>query len=331
MPDSRVCRPYSSTEDDYLRDHFLAQSHNQMAEAIGRTARSVAGRCSRQGWTVDRSWSVVDLAMLRAWYAERTGKRLDLDGLAVRLHRHKTNICRKARELGLSDLCRTTGYRRTRKFENAEDRRAAMSALRREYFRTHPHPRGALGHKHSVETRAIIGAKSRAAHERRTPAQRSVMARKSVMTRVEIYGSACLILPEGANPYSRAAGGYREDIGIYVRSAWEANYSRYLNWLIEQGEILSWEYEADTFVFHGETRGAITYRPDFKVTERDGSIVYHEVKGWMDGPSKTRLKRMKKHYPDVRIVVIGEDEYKALSKWKGLIPEWETGTKRKPK
>lgn len=147
------------------------------------------------------------------------------------------------------------------------------------------------------------------------------------MTRLEKYGHAAG--PMGLNtenPYSRTKSGKRADLGgLFVRSSWEANYARYLNWLIDQGEIHSWEYEADTFVFHGETRGAIHYTPDFKITERDGRIVYHEVKGWMDSKSKTKLKRMKKHYPDVKIIVIGEDEYKAISKWKDLLPEWETG------
>jgi predicted nuclease of restriction endonuclease-like RecB superfamily len=106
---------------------------------------------------------------------------------------------------------------------------------------------------------------------------------------------------------------------------WEANYARYLNWLVEQNQIRGWEFEAEVFVFHGVTRGAHTYRPDFKVQEVDGRIVYHEVKGWMDGPSKTRLKRMKKYYPEVEVIVIGEGEYKAIAKWcKALIPEWES-------
>ena len=149
---------------------------------------------------------------------------------------------------------------------------------------------------------------------------------KAVMTRVEKYGNGH---GPHANTYSRSNGGKREDLdNRYFRSSWEANYARYLNWLISQGEIQGWEYEVDTFVFNGYMRGAVTYRPDFKVTEKDGSIVYHEVKGWMDGPSKTRLKRMAKEYPDVRVIVIGADEYKALSKWKGLIPEWESGRKK---
>lgn len=127
--------------------------------------------------------------------------------------------------------------------------------------------------------------------------------------------------PERSRPRSR--GGKRESLGgLYVRSSWEANYALYLNLLIERGEILKWEYEPDTFEFPVK-RGNRFYTPDFKVTEKDGRIVYHEVKGWMDGPSKTRLKRMAKHYPHVKVIVIGEEEYKAIKKWAGLIPGWE--------
>ena len=273
-----------------------------------------------------RPWSDEELDKLRAFYARATDRRsMQLGVFAASLGRDKANVCRKARALGLTNQRRGEGRTDRRMFKG--DRAALrqhISEVRTEWLRTHEHPRGALGITHSDETRARISKKVCEARDRTTPAERSERARKAVWTRVERYGSAS---PEavGVDVYSRAAGGRREDLGgQYFRSMWEANYARYLNWLVEQGEIQEWEYEADTFVFHGETRGAITYRPDFKVTERDGSVIYHEVKGWMDGPSKTRLRRMKKHYPDVQIVLIGEEEYKALSKWKGIIPNWET-------
>ena len=63
--------------------------------------------------------------------------------------------------------------------------------------------------------------------------------------------------------------------------------------------------------------------PDFKVINNDDSFEYHEVKGWMDGKSKTKLRRMKQFYPDVKVIVIGEKEYKAIAEWSELIPNWE--------
>lgn len=117
--------------------------------------------------------------------------------------------------------------------------------------------------------------------------------------------------------------GIRADLGIYVRSSWEANVARYLKWLKANGSIKDWEYEPDTFWFEGIKRGTRSYTPDFKITENDGAIVYWEVKGWMDQKSKTQLKRMKKYHPHVRIIVIDSACYNDFKKWKRLIPHWE--------
>jgi hypothetical protein len=116
-------------------------------------------------------------------------------------------------------------------------------------------------------------------------------------------------------PKRDANQGKRGDLGgLYVRSAWEANYARYLNWLIQIGQIKDWDYEPDTFEFHKIKRGTRFYTPDFKITNTDGSIEYHEIKGWMDAKSNTQLKRMAKYYPDVKVKVIDADAYKALKR-----------------
>lgn len=110
--------------------------------------------------------------------------------------------------------------------------------------------------------------------------------------------------------YSRAKSGTRPDLGIYVRSAWEANWARYLNWLQKNGQIKSWAYEPDTFEFLEIKRGTRFYTPDFKITENDGEIVYHEIKGYMDQKSRTKLDRMARYHPDVRIRVIDLAAYR---------------------
>ena len=127
---------------------------------------------------------------------------------------------------------------------------------------------------------------------------------------------------------TRAKSGTRADLGLYVRSRWEANYARYLNWLKAKGQIAAWEYEPDTFWFEAIKRGTRSYTPDFKVTENDGRVVYHEVKGWMDAKSATKLKRMAKYYPEVRVIVIDQAAYQAIAKWRRLIPDWEEAEKK---
>jgi len=96
---------------------------------------------------------------------------------------------------------------------------------------------------------------------------------------------------------------------IFFRSKWEANYALYLDFLIKQKQIKKWEYEKDVFVFEKIKFGVRSYRPDFKVYNIDGSIEYHEVKGWMTSRSKTKLKRMAKYYPNIRLILIDQKYY----------------------
>ena len=118
----------------------------------------------------------------------------------------------------------------------------------------------------------------------------------------------------------------RADLGIYVRSSWEANYARYLNWLVQQKSIHEWKYEPKTFTFDHIKRGSRFYTPDFLVVANDGSEAYHEVKGWMDTRSKTKLKRMARYYPHIKVIVIGNAEMREIKKKVGaLIPHWEHG------
>ena len=120
-------------------------------------------------------------------------------------------------------------------------------------------------------------------------------------------------------------GGTRADLGIYVRSAWEANYARYLTWLQAHGEIHGWAYEPRTFVFEGITRGTRDYTPDFQAFLTPEAYEWHEVKGWMDAKSRTRLTRMASYFPEERIVVIDQGWFRQ-AKQAGLdrlIPHWE--------
>lgn len=122
--------------------------------------------------------------------------------------------------------------------------------------------------------------------------------------------------------------GWREIGGqkIYARSRWEANYARYLEVLRLNNEIVQWEYEPETFWFMGIKRGVRSYLPDFKVTFKAGRIEFHEVKGWMDARSKTKIKRMAKYHPNIKLIVITEKWFSSNRlKLAGLIPDWEQG------
>lgn len=125
---------------------------------------------------------------------------------------------------------------------------------------------------------------------------------------------------ENSNPYGHVI---QETVTVGgktfpSRSRWEANYARYLEFLKKQRKIKDWEYEPCYFEFpvvHGISR----YKPDFLIHNVDGTCEYHEVKGRFDSKSKTKLNRMKKYHPLVKVVLIDSVEYYRLQKYYGKI------------
>ena len=127
-------------------------------------------------------------------------------------------------------------------------------------------------------------------------------------------------------PYSNVNKGWR-DIGdhrCYLKSGWEMNWARYLQFLKERKLILEWEYEPETFWFEKIKRGVRSYTPDFRVIFPDGSVVFQEVKGYMDDKSRTKLKRMGIYYPGIKMDIIDKNRYNIVKKTTSfLIKDWD--------
>jgi len=228
-----------------------------------------------------------------------------LTALEFKLGMHRSNICRLARKLGLTSMNRSHG-------------KLKIKAMKKRFLlwhQTHEHPRGMLGKNHTKESCdqmsvARIGTKFNAAR-----------TLKIMKTRFARYGTTSPNIKRGSWKSAwREIGGRR----IFARSRWEANYARYLEWLKVNGQIKEWEHEPETFWFVGIRRGCCSYLPDFKVTENNGTVGFHEVKGWFDARSKTKIKRMAKYHPTVSLRIIAAPWFKENSrKLSGIIPNWE--------
>lgn len=99
------------------------------------------------------------------------------------------------------------------------------------------------------------------------------------------------------------------DIGgkhFYAKSKKEMMYAHMFESHKKAKKILEWDYEPHTFYFEGERRGPVNYKPDFRVLELDGSISWHEVKGWMDQRSTSKIKKFKKYFPELKLYVNGK-------------------------
>jgi len=82
------------------------------------------------------------------------------------------------------------------------------------------------------------------------------------------------------------------------RSLLEYRWAKYLELLRISGHLLEWQYEPKTFYFQNVTRAPVQYKPDFRTVEPDGSVIWHETKGYFDGPTVSKLQRMHQHYPE---------------------------------
>jgi hypothetical protein len=198
-----------------------------------------------------------------------------------------------------------------------------MSLKKKKWYTENPHPKGMLGKNHIDEVKKIIGIKSKLTYQNLSQERKDEKVMKMLKTRAENGTTSPPRLGASWKGGWREIGGYKK----YYRSRWEANYARFLQWLKDTGKIKDWKHEPKTFWFDGIKRGCVSYLPDFWVEEIDGSDSFHEVKGWMDDRSKTKIKRMAKYYPEVKLVVVASKEYKTIeTNFSSLIEGWEQKT-----
>lgn len=92
---------------------------------------------------------------------------------------------------------------------------------------------------------------------------------------------------------------------------------------MSHGQIYGWEYEPRTFEFPVK-KGNRFYTPDFKVWPSGVDYEWHEVKGWMDANSRTKLARFARYFPEEHLVLIDQDVYRSLAvQMCSLIEGWE--------
>lgn len=319
---------WTSEEDLFLHQNWKSMSHLEMGASLGRAVAGVRNRCYRLG-LVDTSdnWTKVEIDALRkAYESGEFDVDINLPELANLLGRDKSNVCRKARLLGLTDKARKVlplelKKIRKPKFSSKEALLLHLSQSTKNRILKQGHPRGMAGKHHSNKTKEAMSKRAVIWNANRTPEEKANDLMKSMKTKI----ANGTYVRERPNASWKA--GWREIGGTkkYYRSKWEANYAYYLEWLKTNGQISDWMHEPVTFWFSGVKRGCVSYLPDFWVQEKDGSEAYHEVKGWMDDRSKTKIRRMAKYHPGVKLIVIDSKGYAALKKSvHGLVPGWES-------
>ena len=325
---------WSTEEVNILkREYSKGSSPEEISRKIKRSTGAIKNKAYKLKITNNPNFTDEELKFIKENY-----KTMNLRELSKVLGREQnyTNVCRKAKELELTDKSKLKiskdgtpvkgRYKlkrsKIRKYATKEERNAASSERMIAWHKKNPHPRGMLGKTHSEPFKKEMSKRLKKAWKDPNHKFNSEEFRDNLSERMS--SQMVKRIKKGGNIYSSAKGGTRTDLGFYVRSRWEANVARYLKYLQEKGSIYKWEYEPDTFWFEGIKRGTRSYTPDFKIWEKSDSKPYYwEVKGYMDPKSKTRLKRMEKYHPEVKIHLIMQKEYSSITKYSALIKNWE--------
>lgn len=340
---ARLKKLYSEVEPGGTGKYTI----EDLSEILGRSPSSIRNKAYELGITNPKHWSSEELTLLKKTYSNNNKRgHIKLDKLSEKLDRLPSNICRKAKELGLTNENRDVSK------ELREDFRESQ----KEWFENHEHPKGFLGKTHNPESfdeRRVDRVETECptcgqalyvrpkelenGHTRYCSLQcayddpnRSPQTKQAIKKQLETKR-------KNGNLAHNNAQGKREDLGgQYFRSTWEANYARYLNL-----QNIKWEYEPQTFEFEPIKRGTRFYTPDFYLSDEDRWV---EVKGWFNQKSQTKIKRFKKYHKEefdkltmvVRslkhknaslaknIGVLNIESYNAIKeKVGGLIPNWE--------
>lgn len=289
----------------------------ECAKELGLCGQSIWERLRKLGITLNDNskFTPKEKELIKMFYA--IGFKQDgtnrLEEFAKKLGRTSSSICTYAKRLGLTNNAR----------KKTSSQRAKCILLKKDAWKNRPHPRGMLGKKHSPEYCKQLGEQAKNWHKTATPERIFEKYKKMVQTQ-RANGSF-----DKKRGTWKAAWRKIGDKEKYYRSRWEANYARYLEFLKQQGQILNWEHEPQTFWFEGIKRGCISYLPDFKIFEKDGTHYWVEVKGYYDDRSLTKIRRFNKYFPNEKLKVIDKVWFKENSnKLKGLIPDWESDNRR---
>jgi len=289
-------KKWTEKELDFLKTNYPERGRLWCAEQLSRGEGSIRQKASELKLTINQSSPFFKEWQSRAAKTKIGKKRPDQALVLKNLH-----------DQG--------------KLEKTEQQKLKISKSIKLWHQENQHPRGMLGKKHSEQVKKIISEKSTNIAKEMSLEKRIGITLKAMKTKEK---NGTMSLPRQKTTWK---SGWREIGGNkkFYRSRWEANYARYLQWLKETSRIKDWKHECKTFWFDGVKRGTVSYLPDFWVQEIDESESYHEVKGWMDDKSKTKIKRMAKYHPDVKLIVITGKEYKVLeSSLSSIIPEWES-------
>jgi len=130
-----------------------------------------------------------------------------------------------------------------------------------------------------------------------------------------MYGRIGELNPHFGRPAEHGKKEFREDLGHFCHSKWEANYCRYLLWINKK-----YQYEPKAFILFLPNGIKTSYTPDFLVENSE----WQELKGWENRSELKKWLLFQQQYPNEKFTFISRDKYKSIEKlYQYIIPNWE--------
>jgi hypothetical protein len=286
------------TEDEikFLKDNYSQYGKEFCVENLNRTEGSIRYKAAELGLTLDTDSNHFLLFQQSAAQTKKGRKRPEQSLVMKEIH-----------NVG--------------KFQITDEQRKKISENAKRYIKLKGHPKGMLGKKHTEKAKQIMSKKSKERWKDPDYVGNSEIYRELLGIRMsELQTEGKL-----RQNYSRGKQGEREDLdGLYLRSSWEANIARYLNYQIQYGNVKEWLYEGLTYDIKN-VKGSRTYTPDFNVIYINSDEIIHlEVKGWKDPKGMNKYNAFIEQYPQEKILLIDKDEYKKIkTSFAPQIKYWE--------
>ena len=314
---------WTDNEKEELIRLYPDHSNKELCSILNKTEGQIRGMKERLGLNSKfKPFTDEEKRKIREYYISHPDA-IDINTLADEMGRQKTSISRFARSEGLTKYDRrftaeqaknyATGFKKYINSEYYNECVKPAHTARLIDILHNNHPRGMLGKHHTQEVCSRISEAMINRWDSMTDSEKAEQIKKRKETLIAHGGRAA-----NKNAYSRCHGRYREDIGQYFRSAWEANIARCFNHL-----GIHWEYEPKRFIFEDTGDGILSYCPDFYLSGTDNWV---EVKGWMDDKSIERLEKFSKYYPEeyAKLILIDEQKYRDIQyEADGVVGNWE--------
>lgn len=310
---------YEDNKDAILLDYSVTKSAWVTGKKFGIKGSTLYYYLGRDNTELHRTkHSPEIIKKVKNFYLKNFNRGDGLDEFATSIGINKSSVSMIANSLGLTD--RTRSLSEESKNKSSVTKRENWHTNRDEKLKRHKSPFGSF----TKEQRKTNSSKAGQATKKRHKNEKDWSHDVSVKTLKTKFSRGVYSTPRG-NASWKSGNRTIGDRTIYFRSRWEANYARYLQFLKEKKAIKDWQYEKTVYWFDKIKRGVVSYLPDFDVFENNGRMDHHEVKGWMDARSKTKLKRMAKYYPEKTVKIIDKHWFRDVGKQiKGLIPDWES-------